>query len=218
MTHKYPSPAVEESDAPEREKSAKNRGKEDPRLLPSPQTLVPCEGHCKLPGDLSVHFEAPCAFTRTIKRELRGREAAGAETASVAFSHADNAPKSLQASANRDEGYALAINSEAITIWAATDAGHLYGALTLRQLTAQFGRKLQCLQIADHPTLARRGIQLCFPQGHTVYRHSCVTHMVKQLARQKMNELYFYLESFFDFPSLPGMAGPGAMTPDHSGN
>lgn len=101
-------------------------------------------------------------------------------------------------------------------IWASSPAGHLYGAMTLKQLRRQFGRRVPCLRIGDAPVLAHRGVQLCFPQGHTAYRPEYMQYLVPKLALWKINALYLYLESYFAFPSLPHMAGPGAMTPAHA--
>ncbi len=107
----------------------------------------------------------------------------------------------------------MRIDRSGICIWASTGAGHFYGAVTLRQLIRQYGRRLPHALIADAPTFSRRGVQFSFPQGHTVYRRSYMKHVIPRLARWKINEIYLYLESYFDFPSLPHMAGPGAMTP-----
>jgi hypothetical protein len=86
--------------------------------------------------------------------------------------------------------------------------------MTLRQLLRQYGRRLPRMRVSDEPAFAHRGIQLAFPQGHTSYRRAYMKQLVPNLALWKINELHLYLESFFDFPSLPHFAGPGAMTPD----
>ena len=114
------------------------------------------------------------------------------------------------------EGYTLRITRDEIIVRAESKAGYLYGAATLRQLIRQFGERLPCLTIGDAPKLSRRGIQLCFPQGHTVYNQQYMFHLIPELANLKINELYLYLESYFDFPSLPHLAGPGAMTPEQA--
>ena len=181
-------------------------------LLPPPQRLTRQAGSFVLSDQPAVHFAQRSSSASTVRQELGARRAGGIEGADIVFRGADAAPASLQPAAGAEEGYALLVSRDGITVWAATGAGHLYGAMTLRQLRTQFGRKLPCLRIADRPALARRGVQLSFPQGHTEYRPAYMKHLVKPLARQKVNELYLYLESYFDFPSLPHMAGPGAMT------
>jgi hypothetical protein len=144
------------------------------------------------------------------------RRVADAGRAQIRFLPADDAPLDLQEWARQPEGYALAIDEAGVRIWAAQPAGRLYGAVTLRQLRRQFGRSLPGVRIGDAPKLAHRGVQLSFPQGHTAYRHAYMRDLVPELARWKINALYLYLESFFDFPSLPHRAGPGAMTPQEA--
>jgi len=191
-----------------------NLGKSICLLLPPPQHVTIGRGFFNLPAQPGIGFDAPCAFAPTIRRELGGRKAAISMAPAVRFRDAGDEPGAIRSSVAQDEGYGLSVTSDGITVWASTEAGHLYGAMTIRQLLVQFGRRIPCLRVADHPVMSRRGIQLCFPQGHTEYRGVYVKHLVKELARQKVNELYLYLESYFDFPSLPGMAGPGAMTPE----
>lgn len=127
---------------------------------------------------------------------------------------ASEAPGDLGDWAGREEGYALSVDAEGVRLWAATTAGRLYGAVTLGQLRRQFGQRLPGVRIADAPKLAHRGVQLNFAQGHTAYRRAYMRQLVPLLARWKINALYLYLETFFDFPSLRGLAGPGAVTPD----
>ncbi|MEN8256162.1 MAG: family 20 glycosylhydrolase, partial [Verrucomicrobiota bacterium] len=76
----------------------------------------------------------------------------------------------------------------------------------------QFGREIPCMVIGDSPKVPHRGVQFQFPQGHAEYRPALMKHFVSEVARWKINAIYLYLESYFDFPSLPNTAGPGAMT------
>jgi hypothetical protein len=192
-------------------------------LLPPPRTVVRRAGVCRLPGSPVVGFEHESAsdpLRRTILRELGGTEGR-AEKAVVSFGSVASAPMQslsddLRNFAVAPGGYALQVAEDGIAVGAATPAGMLYGAMTLSQLIREYGRTIPCLLIGDAPVLARRGVQLPFVQGHTAYRADYLRHLVPQLARWKINELYLYLESYFDFPSLPHMAGPGAMTLDNA--
>ncbi len=139
--------------------------------------------------------------------------ASDSNTPSIRLLLPGSAPAELRSLAARNEGYGMRIAKDGIRIWASTREGHFYGLVTLGQLINQFGHSIPCTTIGDAPALARRGVQLCFPQGHTCYRRNYMARLVPQLAQWKINELYLYLESYFDFPSLPHMAGPGAMTP-----
>lgn len=188
---------------------------EDLLLIPEPVRIQRLPGQFQLASRPALFCATSMRYAATCRRELRARSAASISRAAIRLLPAADAPFHSN-QANQAEGYALCITADGITIWAATAAGHLYGVMTLRQLLRRFGHLLPCLEIEDAPKLARRGVQLCFPQGHTGYRHTYMKHLAVQLARYKINELYLYLESYFDFPSLPHMAGPEAMTPDHA--
>jgi len=188
-------------------------------LLPVPRKATVTGDALVLPGTPTISFagQRENAVHQAIAVELGPvRRAADALRADIQFRPVADAPADLRRWAQEAEGYALAIGPDGIRLWAATAAGHLYGAMTLRQIGRQFGCRLPGLRIGDAPSLRHRGVQLSFPQGHTAYRHAFMRHVVPELARWKINALYLYLESFFDFPSLPHTAGPGAMTADEA--
>ena len=101
----------------------------------------------------------------------------------------------------------LVISADGVKVFAAASAGRLYGAFTLSQLLRQFGRRLPGMRIGDAPKLAHRGCN-SIRQGRTAYRRDYMHYVVPQLARWKINAIYLYLETFFQFPSLT--AGKGA--------
>lgn len=189
-------------------------------VLPVPQSVQFTGGACTLPAAPAVTF---CdrldgiPLDRTVLRELGpARRAAERNGAHIVLGDARSAPDDLRQAAQRPEGYALVVHSAGVGIYADSPAGQLYGAITLAQLRRQFGRRLPCMRIGDAPRLSHRGASLVFPQGHTEYRPALAKHIVRELARWKINTLYLYLESYFDFPSLPHTAGPGAMTADQA--
>lgn len=183
-------------------------------LLPVPKKIEFVGGVCALPARPALHIGGKLDQAGVFLRELQATRAGDAGSAAISLLPVEAAPASLRVSAQEREGYALRVGKQGVTIWAGSRAGWLYGAMTLRQLRAQYGDRIPCLVIRDRPALARRGVQLSFPQGHTEYRSAYMRHLIPWLARWKINELYLYLESYFDFPSLPHMAGPGAMTPE----
>lgn len=182
-------------------------------LVPYPEKIAFAGGCVSLPQDLSLYEESPSPCFRAIMAELQARRAPDAVGASVRLLSPGSAPRALRRWAEGPESYAMRVADNEVSVWAASGAGHLYGVMTLRQLLRQHGRHVPCVAIGDRPALARRGVQLSFPQGHTGYRHEYMRRLVPQLARWKLNELYLYLESYFDFPSMPHFAGPDAMTP-----
>lgn len=182
-------------------------------LAPMPAEVKVTGGVLRIPAEISLYEETPSAFSKTVRIELSARKETAADAATVRLLSPKSVPGALKRQMANPEGYGIRIDCNGICIWAATGSGHLYGVMTLRQLIRQYGHRLPHLLIADAPVFSNRGVQLSFPQGHTVYRRSYMKHLIPHLALWKINEIYLYLESFFDFPSLPHMAGPGAMTP-----
>lgn len=180
-------------------------------ILPVPASVSYSGESWTLPGEPLV--QSPRPIPARLLRSLNARRTTDPAKASIRLLPADAAPARLARTAGSDEGYALRISSTGIDLWAAKAAGTFYGLVTLHQLIRQFGTRLPGLVMGDAPVLARRGVQLSFPQGHTEYRPAYMRRLIPELANFKINELYLYLESYFDFPSLPHMAGPGAMTP-----
>ena len=58
------------------------------------------------------------------------------------------------------QGYVLDVSAERASIVGCDAAGAFYGACTLIQLLRQFGGRLPCLRITDHPNFAARGLML----------------------------------------------------------
>lgn len=187
-----------------------------PACLPVPARIERSGPGYVIPENGRIHISDTNANACALLAELGMKHASTPDHACIRFSQADAAPAKLRAFAAAPEGYALIVDPAGIRAWASTQAGRLYAAMTLRQLRAIHGPHLPGMAIMDRPALARRGVQLCFPQGHTEYCAAYMRRLVPQLARWKINELYLYLESYFDFPSLPRLAGPGAMTTDNA--
>lgn len=183
-------------------------------ILPVPRHVRPGRGFLNLPERLTVYSNCHGVLLRTAIREIGAARARPGKEACVAFLPAVEAPAEIAEWVSRPEGYALLIEESGVRIFASEPAGHLYGAITLKQLIAQFGKELPCLRIGDAPVMPHRGAALSFPQGHTEYRRSYMRRLVPKLALWKINALYLYLETYFEFPSLPHFAGPGAMTAD----
>jgi hypothetical protein len=180
-------------------------------LIPSPRKIRTLPGTCRIPAPLTVWTGSAEGLPQSALRELAARRT-GRDAAAIRFLEAEQAPGAVREWALAAEGYALRIDTDGVTAWSSTAAGSFYAVMTLSQLLREFGQEIPCVMIGDAPRLRRRGVQLSFVQGHTSYRASYLRHLVPQLARWKINELYLYLESYFDFPSLPHFAGPGAMS------
>jgi hexosaminidase len=104
--------------------------------------------------------------------------------------------------ADHEQGYRLTISPEQILIEAPEPAGVFYGACTLVQLVAQYGRTLPAVQIADWPDFAARGVMLDIsrdkvPQMDTLYS------LVDMLAGWKINQVQLYTEHTFAYRQHP---------------
>ncbi|UVI27369.1 beta-N-acetylhexosaminidase [Paenibacillus spongiae] len=192
-------------------------------VLPVPRRAERREGTYVMPERLTIAGLTEDAGYAAIAAELGGYPAMGTEAAVVRLqliSESQDGTAASDLSAEElllllnPEGYVLIVSADGIDIWAAEPAGHLYGVMTLKGMMRQYGSELPCLIVGDAPAMKRRGMQLAFAQGMTEYRASYMENLVRVLAGWKINELYLYLETFFDFPSLPRLGGPGAMTAD----
>jgi hexosaminidase len=92
------------------------------------------------------------------------------------------------------EGYNLKIDSNSITITAATARGIFYGIQTLRQLVmSQFSSaplKLTCVDISDQPVFAYRGMML--DTGRFYYTPEFIKKFLDIMALQKMNKFHWH--------------------------
>ncbi|WP_409342263.1 family 20 glycosylhydrolase [Paenibacillus sp. MBLB4367] len=197
-------------------------------LLPMPQHVEWLTGAYRLTENACMTLpelnEEDSPIWATIAKELKAEAAGDGSRAAIRLRAFGEGPggtedgavwlSGLRRFAEAPEGYVLAIGTEGIDLWASAPAGYLYGAMTLKQLKRQFGSELPCLRIGDAPTMAHRGMQIALAQGMTEYRKDYMEHLVQVLAGWKMNALYLYMETFFDFPSEPHLGGPGAMTAD----
>lgn len=112
-----------------------------------------------------------------------------------------------------DQGYALDIGRTA-RLAARTYAGLCAGLQTLRQILEDAAARgaMPKARIVDWPRVATRGIHVDLAR-EMEYRPAHLRRVVEHLAYFRMNTLHLYLENKFAFPSAPGVAPKGAMTP-----
>ena len=104
------------------------------------------------------------------------------------------------------EAYRLRITPERIEISAAGPAGFFYALQTLRQILAQSGPALPCLEIEDAPVFPLRGCYLDISRGR-VPRLEMLQRRIRLLASLKINHLQLYFEHPFRFRFDPAIAG-----------
>lgn len=187
---------------------------EDIKLLPVPQVIESTGEPLNLPPEVIISGRMDSRLHQTAAKELKGRLIDKGVESTIKFLTAADAPSDMRNWSRIPEGYFLESTEKGVFIYSDDETGHFYGAITLKQIFNQFGRKLPKLRIGDSPRFQHRGAMLCFPQGHMAYKPAYLKHLISQLALWKINELYLYFETYFDFPSLPGLGGAGAMTPE----
>jgi hexosaminidase len=112
---------------------------------------------------------------------------------------APDAPvRTVTESGRPEQGYALRIAPEGITVAARDEAGFFYARQTLDQLRRQAGAPLPCGEIEDHPDFAHRGVMLDISRDR-VPTMARLFALVDQLAALKINHLELYTEHTFAY-------------------
>ncbi len=104
------------------------------------------------------------------------------------------------------QGYRLRITPEGITIHGHDPAGVYYGLCTLRQLLVQVADggsvPFPCVEIADWPDFAARGVMLDISRDK-VPTMATLYALVDRLASWKLNQLQLYTEHTFAYRNHP---------------
>lgn len=111
------------------------------------------------------------------------------------------------------EAYRLGVGPNGVQI-TGLPAGRRHGLATLAQLRRQYGAVLPCLEIADAPAFAVRGVMLDISRDR-VWTMAQLELTIAQLAAWKINHLQLYVEHTFAFAGhqeVWGTASP--LTPD----
>jgi hexosaminidase len=95
-------------------------------------------------------------------------------------------------------GYALDVTPDGAVILAGDEAGVRHACATLRQLLAQYGRRLPGVQIEDAPAFATRGVLLDISRDRVPTMEHLLA-LVEQLAGWKINHLQLYTEAAFAY-------------------
>ncbi len=114
------------------------------------------------------------------------------------------------------EGYWLAISPAGVAAGAASPAGLLYAAQTLRQLSRIFGKQgtLPAMNIVDHPAFKTRGIYIEGGQERfgRIVEKDYLCEQIRRLAEFKMNTLVIECYNLFPFSSFPACADSGTLS------
>lgn len=131
-------------------------------------------------------------------------------TPSATFPKWDKLDQALRGQTAAPEGYRLTVTSSGALLHGSDEQGLQYAGATLRQLILD-GPEIPGLEIEDYPLLPYRAIHLDF-KGWAP-NADYLKHTIATLADLKINVIILEYEAYFNFPSQPGMASEGALSP-----
>ena len=129
--------------------------------------------------------------------------------ASGAFQRQPQLERPLRGETAKPEGYRLSITSDGALLHGADERGLFNAAATLRQL-AEDNPNVPGMEIEDYPLLSTRALHLDFKGWPPTAAY--LKQVLTLLSGLKINTLILEYESFFDFPSQPGLASDGALS------
>jgi hypothetical protein len=132
-------------------------------------------------------------------------------TPSATFQKSTQVDRALRGEVNKPEGYRLTVSSEGVLLHGVDDQGLLYAGFTLKQLIED-NPNVPGMEIEDAPLLPWRAMHLDFKGWAPTFDH--LKQTITTLAGLKINALVLEYEAYFNFPSQPGLAAEGALTPD----
>ncbi len=100
--------------------------------------------------------------------------------------------------AESEEAYSLEVSEKGIVIAGCTAAGVLYGVQSLRQILRQAGAVLPCVEIADAPKIANRGLSYDVTRGRVPTLEE-LKRQVDICSFYKLNQLQLYVEHSYLF-------------------
>ncbi|HVV01169.1 MAG TPA: glycoside hydrolase family 20 zincin-like fold domain-containing protein [Verrucomicrobiae bacterium] len=175
-------------------------------LLPCPRFVARYAGYFLLPSRAALHLAPDLpreGVMLPVAEQLRGAAAnAGIELELITgpASHPRLAIRAYRSSAapSQPEGYQLDIKSSGVAIHYRDEGGLRAAFATLRQLLAEYGRRLPRLKIRDYPDFPRRGVMLDISRGK-VPTLQTLKGLANRLADFKVNELQLYTEHTFAY-------------------
>ena len=113
-----------------------------------------------------------------------------------------------------DQGYALVISTDGVTLAARTVAGLRYAVTTLAQIASD-RTLLPGMIIRDWPSLRYRGAQQDISRGQ-VPTPETMKRLADVLAEGKMNEMELYIEHVFKYKAFPDISPPEGFAREES--
>ena len=189
-------------------------------LLPYPRQLTRKSGHYELPARAALYLE-PSLPRDTVMLPIAERLQNAARRARVELESITGPRKhprlAIHASSdhgapNRAGGYKLSVSRSGVKIGYRDEEGLRAATATLRQLLREYGRRLPCLTIRDHPDFQKRGVMLDISRGR-VPKLDTLLALTEHLADFKINEFQLYTEHTFAYRNYePVWREWGALT------
>jgi hypothetical protein len=196
------------------------------RLIPEPQSLVLGQSYLPLRGVSltvivpagpeheacrTVLFDALRSIGATVRVSTIRREQGYQFTIGD-----DGDPPPLPVGVSSPEAYTMAVSPGGVAAKAASPAGLLYAAETLRQLTrvcAEEGR-LPAMTITDYPAFKIRGIYIEGGQERfgRIVEKDYLREQIRRLAEFKMNTLVIECYNLFPYASFSACADSGTLS------
>lgn len=159
-----------------------------PAIVPAPASYAETSGSFTLPATIGVRAA-----------DSRSSKAAGAVAAylnryglkAVKSKSADAAISAAYDPSLPSEGYRLEITPSGISVRAASDAGLMYAAESIWQLSAASGGSLQACVIDDSPRFAYRGLMLDVSRGFIPVAE--VEKIIDAASKLRINNLHLHL-------------------------
>ncbi|MGQ9555319.1 MAG: glycoside hydrolase family 20 zincin-like fold domain-containing protein, partial [Anaerolineae bacterium] len=182
--------------------------------MPQPQRLARLPGMFKASPEHVLHVRegnAQGSAVKAIRRALGGEvPLATRDLPADLFAWYARPGDAVPAPASPKglEAYALRIDEQSIAISAQAETGAFYAGQTLRQLADPAG--FPCVEIADWPDLALRGIHLDLKGCMPTFEY--LLDWIETLASLKVNCLLVEYEDKFPYTSHPAVVSPQALT------
>lgn len=194
-------------------------------LTPPVRELTRADGRLALRGaEVSLALPTGAAHEACGLVVMDALEAAGARVrvaagaAGTTFRIAEGAPlPALPAVGYADDGYVLAVSPRGIEAAAASPAGLLYAAETLRQVVRLAGSEgsLPALTVRDSPEFRWRGLYIEGGQERhgRIVSAEYLQEQVRRLAEFKLNLLVIECYNLFPYKSFPQCSEAGTLAP-----
>ncbi len=192
-----------------------------PSVIPLPAHIVPAQGRIEIANGAAVASADPgtAGYFIDLVRRMRGltlRSVPAAKPAAIVFKR--------DAAIVAEEGYAIDVAPERVTVSARTNTGLFYGAVTLAQLMTQTPCRgcpaaLDAMHIDDAPRFAWRGLLL--DSARHFQSVATVKALIDAMALHKLNVLQWHLTDDqgwrIEIRKYPRLTSVGAWRGAHYG-